>query len=70
MFHLEVDGCVHGGQDQTVLKVKTGRVHEVQQDGETLWVHFGVYADGTEVCILRVHEHRIKEATAREESGF
>lgn len=42
MFHLQVDGCVHGGQDQTVLKVQTGCVHKVQQDGKTLGVHFGV----------------------------
>jgi len=42
MFHLEVDGCVHRVQDQTVLNIQTGRVHEVQQDGETLGVHFGV----------------------------
>lgn len=42
MFHLQVDGCVHGGQDQTVLNVQTGCVHEVQQNGETFGVHFGV----------------------------
>lgn len=63
MFHLEVEGCVHGGQDKTVLKVQTGGVHEVQQDGESLGVHFGVQADGTKVCIVRVHEHGVKEAT-------
>lgn len=67
MFHLEVDGCVHGDQDQTVLEVQTGCVHKVQQDGETLGVHFGVQADGTEVCVLGVHEHRIKETTGREQ---
>lgn len=33
MLHLEVDGCVHDGQNQTVFKVKIGCVHEVQQDG-------------------------------------
>ena len=47
VLHLEVDGCAHGGLDQTVLQVQTGRVHEVQQDGETLGVHFGVQAYGT-----------------------
>lgn len=67
MFHLEVDGCVHGGQDQTVVKVQIGCVHKVQQDGETLGVHFGIQADGTKVCVLRVNENRIKEATAREQ---
>lgn len=42
MFHLKVDGCVHDGQDQVVLKVKIRCVHEVQQDGQTLWIYFGV----------------------------
>lgn len=42
MFHLEVDGCVHGGQYHGVVKVQTGCVHEVQQEGETLGVHFGI----------------------------
>lgn len=42
MFHLKVDGCVHDGQDQVVLKVKIRCVHEVQQDGQTLRIYFGV----------------------------
>lgn len=47
MLHLEVDGCVHGCQDQTVVKVQTGCVHKVEQDGETFGVHFGVQADSS-----------------------
>lgn len=42
VLHLKVDGRVHDGQDQVVLKVEIRRVHEVQQDGQTLRVYFGV----------------------------
>lgn len=42
MFHLEVESCVHGSQDQTVFEVQTGGVHKVQQNGKNHRVHLGV----------------------------
>lgn len=29
VFHLEVDGCIQGGHDHSVVKVQTGCVHEI-----------------------------------------
>lgn len=42
VFHLEVDGCIQGGHDHSVVKVQTGCVHEIEKDGESLGVYFGV----------------------------
>lgn len=64
VLHLEEDSGVQGSQNQTVVKVQAGCVHEVQQEGETLRVHLVVQVNGAEVAVLRSHEHRIEVSTA------
>lgn len=72
MLHLKVDRRVQGGQDQAVVKVEAGGVHEVQQEGKAFRVHFWVQADGTKVCILGMHKHRVEESTegGRNDNGY
>lgn len=61
MVHLQVDGSVHNGHDQTLPESQPGGVHELQQDGKALRVHLGVQADGVEVALVRVGEDGVEE---------
>lgn len=70
VVHLEVRCRVHGGQDQALLQSQAGGVHELQEDGKALRVHFGVQADGTEGALLRVREYGVEEATAGHQYSF
>lgn len=64
MVHLQVDGRVHDRHDETLLQRETGGVHELQQDGEALWIHLWVQADGVKVALVGVGENAVKQPTA------
>lgn len=63
MVHLQVDGGVHDGHDQTLFQRQAGGVHELQQDGEALRVHLWVQTDGIKVALVGVSKERVEEPT-------
>lgn len=61
VVHLQIDGRVHDGHDQTLLQRETRSVHELQQDGKALRVYLRVQTDGVEAAFVGVGEDGVEQ---------
>lgn len=64
VLHLQVHGRGHDGHDVALPQIEPGRVHEVQEDAETLGVDLGIQVNHTQVTLQLVCEDAVEQATA------